>query len=39
MTQFHGDYASVGELTASVYAVGMVLILAAGDNQPTTLEG
>jgi MFS family permease len=38
MTQFHGDYARVGEVTAAVYAVGMVLILAAGDKQPTTLE-
>ncbi len=38
MTQFHGDYASVGELTSSVYAVGMVLILAARDIQPTALD-
>jgi MFS family permease len=39
MTQFHGDYASVGELTAGVYAVGMVLILAAREIRPTALDG
>ena len=32
MSLFQGDYAKVGEVTAWVYALGMVIILLAPDT-------
>ena len=38
MTMFEGDYARVGEVTAWVYAVGMIVILFAPDTSRSDLR-
>ena len=38
MSLFHGDYAKVGEVTAWVYAFGMIVILVAPDTNKNRLR-